>query len=145
MFYRKKIKELNEVIDALINKSQRLDIEIQNLNSEVNSYKEGLIRSAIGFPDKESKRLDLLRQARDKGFFDYNSVFTSAGYSPEQGGLYRHNSSGSLSNYRLFVDCKSGEVSLSIPAIGVGDNFSCGGCVIYSRGVWATVVKNKCY
>ena len=133
----KTIKENSTKINELNEKVKNLETENKKLNKIIEDRN---IYTAIGMPFTENydKRIQLLMEARKRGFFDDDN------YLPIDGGwtdtaYFKHHYSSIAWNYGY--DEKSD--ALRITAIGVKGNFSACRVAIYQDGKWAELKSDK--
>ena len=134
--YRKIIKDNQKEISFLRKEIGRLEGKMDGIKTKL--YKDVEIFSAAGlrFSIQESRHLELLNEAKGKGYFRHNMCFQPIG-AKEDWGFFTHKYSDISDNYRYSKENNS----LWIPAIGVRGNFSCHLVCIYESGKWANIEK----
>ena len=126
-----KINELNEKVKNLETENKKLNKIIEDRN----------IYTAIGMPFTENydKRIQLLMEARKRGFFDDDNYFVPVDGGWTDTAYFKHHYSSIAWNYGY--DEKSD--TLRITAIGVKGNFSACRVAIYQDGKWAELKSDK--
>ena len=137
----------------LLGNTNKIDIRIEKLEIEVRrliSIHDKLLDrvlhkeffTAIGMPyvEESNKRLILLVEAKNRGFFDINNCFAPVKGAWGDNAFFTHHYSNIVDNYCY---AKSTD-TLCIPAIGVKGNMSFGNIHIYANGKWSNLtLKNK--
>lgn len=120
--------------------SEMIGVNTQDIQELKDTRRESEICRAIGksLPmeyDDDSKLIELLNEARERGYFDKDKVWNTVKNNTPDGGYYKHSESDVLSSYWYYVD----NDSLHIPMIGVLDTFSSGTIQIYEKGEWGWI------
>lgn len=120
--------------------------DLQEKNKELHLLlKENSIYAAIGttiISDNDPnlrKRLNLLQEAKRRGFFEEDSYFVPVTSGWDSTAFFKHHYNDIASNY--WYSEKSN--SLRIPGIGVKGNFSACTVCIFEQGDWSKVLKDE--
>lgn len=135
----KTIKESAEKINALIDKVNNIERNNTKLSKVIEDRN---IYTAIGIPFPENyydKRIQLLIEARKRGYFADNNYFVPIGDGWSETSYFKHYYSNIASSYGYDEE----DDSLRIPVIGVKGNFSSCRICIYKNGEWAKLMKNN--
>ena len=126
-----KIKELSKKVEFLESENSKLIKLIEDRD----------IYTSIGLPFTENydKRIQLLTEARKRGFFDEENYFIPIDGMWGKTSYFKHHYSNIAWNYGY--DKK--EDSLRITVIGVKGNVSAGRVCIYKNGEWAELMSDK--
>lgn len=129
---KKEIKKLKqdfkEYKDLTNNKINALETKVENV------LISRILNNTEAFKANSSKRVQLMVEAKEKGFFDENVYFTP--FDWDGNGVFCHSESDILSNYGYDEEYDV----LRIPAIG---NKGKGRVAIYKNGKFAPIYQTK--